>query len=656
MICPSCGSVNSDSAEVCFSCVRALGPATRTLMRGSILLSRYEIRSPLGKGGMGMVFRAHDLVLDEDVALKTLLPDVSQEPDVARRFVSEIRLAHRVRHPNVCSIHEYGEERGLRFIAMELVEGMDLRRLLRERGGLSPAQAFDVVIQAAEGLRAIHEAGIIHRDLKTANIMVDVGGTVRLMDFGIAKESSSDVTLGGSIIGTPEYMSPEQAYGRKVDFRCDIYALGVVAYELFTGNVPFHGDTPIATILMHLNDPPPLDGPQADAIPPALKEVLRRALAKSPAERHASAAEMLAALEDARAAWERQDAEASAASPHVLASLVDDPTPGGIGIITSAAVPKTHFPATKVRPSATAVTMLAPTLAPARSSPLGAVWLWAWCSRALRPTLAYLRLAREPPGRLTAALRVQPAVAAVGLVGAVVAVLVWAAVAPGRRPAPPPKVRSPPPASMPPVWQAGPSAAPAPPSTPLPSRRARVETRPATPRRSAGAADRQTPAAVAPSPASPSPIEGIVPVEESSAALQRAEETTPLASPPPERGQVPDAVSRVFDLSEVTTLPVPDAANPQPIYPPAPEAGEGGDVLLKIVVSSEGSVSQVIVLSGAEPFSEAAVTAVRRWRFEPALLDGRPVPVGLALRIPFLPRRRLPDQSPAAVPSPPSNR
>jgi TonB family protein len=162
---------------------------------------------------------------------------------------------------------------------------------------------------------------------------------------------------------------------------------------------------------------------------------------------------------------------------------------------------------------------------------------------------------------------------------------------------------------------------------------------------------------VAPSPAGFPPIEGVVPVEESSATLQPAQETTALASPPPpERGKVPDAVSRVLDLSEVTTLPVPDAANPQPIYPAAPGAGEGGDVLLKIVVSSEGSVGQVIVLSGAEPFSGAAVTAVRRWRFEPALLDGRPVPVGLVLRIPFLPRRRLPDPPPAVVPSPPSNR
>jgi serine/threonine-protein kinase len=192
---------------------------------------------------------------------------------------------------------------------MEFIEGLDLKRLLRERGGLPPSEAYDLAIQVAEGLQAVHEAGIIHRDLKTPNIIRDTQGVARLMDFGIAKRQDAEtLTANGHLVGTPEYMSPEQGQGQKVDFRSDVYALGVVTYEMFTGRVPFRGDTPISTILKHIHDPPPLEGRPADHIPPDLKPVLRRALAKDPSDRYATARDFAEGLRRARSASGREEA------------------------------------------------------------------------------------------------------------------------------------------------------------------------------------------------------------------------------------------------------------------------------------------------------------------------------------------------------------
>ncbi len=301
MICPSCRAENDPSTEACFTCGRALAALTQ----GSVIAGRYEVLSPLGRGGMGMVYKAHDRMLEETVAIKVLRSEFARTTEMAKRFRHEIKLARRVSHRNVCRIHEYGEDGPLRYISMEYLQGTDLKQELREKGPPPAEEAFDVAIQVAEGLQAIHDVGIIHRDLKTPNLMRDARGVVRLMDFGIAKEGndtgSGALTSTGQVMGTPEYMSPEQCRGERIDSRSDIYALGIVNYEIFTGQVPFHGDTPVATIFKHIQDPVPLSGGAAIRIPPSAVPILLKALAKDRNGRFESAALMAAALRQARA-------------------------------------------------------------------------------------------------------------------------------------------------------------------------------------------------------------------------------------------------------------------------------------------------------------------------------------------------------------------
>ncbi|HEU0106176.1 MAG TPA: serine/threonine-protein kinase [Vicinamibacteria bacterium] len=399
MNCPSCRVQNVPEAPSCAECGTAL-PSTPTqlivtvdLRPGVLFDSRYEILGPLGHGGMGVVYKARDRSLDEVVAIKVLRPDFAQDPHMAERFKSEIKMARRVRHRNVCAIHDYGEAQGLFYISMEYLEGVDLKHQLRDRGAFPAAEAYEVAIQIAEGLQAVHEAGIIHRDLKTPNIMRDAGGVARLMDFGIAKrEGDGTRTATGHIVGTPEYMSPEQAQGHRVDFRSDIYALGIVVYEIFTGRVPFRGETPISTILKHLHDPPPLDPPDAETIPVPVRPVLRRCLAKSPDDRFPSAREVADALRGARSPSRRQQPVPTSAlqAPTVESpTLATAPAPppvarrsrlqpwllvvplmavaGGALVVTSRMRPASPPPTVQV--AAAPQLTLAPTAAPAAAAP-----------------------------------------------------------------------------------------------------------------------------------------------------------------------------------------------------------------------------------------------------------------------------------------------
>ena len=254
------------------------------LERGAILSARYEILDYVGEGGMGLVYKAHDRALDEVVAIKLLLPHLLDSPLMRQRFLSEIKLARRVTHRNVCRIHDYGEDGTLGYISMQFVDGAELKALIAQPGGLSVDEAYEIAIQLADGLQAIHDEGIVHRDFKSANVMVDGRGHPRLMDFGIAKlwdvERGAGLTMEGHVTGTPDYMSPEQASGEPLDPRSDLYSMGIVLFELFTGARPFSADSPAVMMYKQVYEEPPLDGPVAGAIPAAVKPIIRGALAK----------------------------------------------------------------------------------------------------------------------------------------------------------------------------------------------------------------------------------------------------------------------------------------------------------------------------------------------------------------------------------------
>ena len=327
--CPSCDAANDAGVSHCAVC----GTDVERLAPGALIGGRYEILERLGRGGMGVVFRAHDREFNDVVALKVLRTD-TLTPEAVRRFREEIRLARKVTHHNVCRMHEYGEDGDLRYLSMAFMDGIDLRRILRERGPLPAEEGFAVAVAVAEGLQAIHDEGIIHRDLKTPNIMRGSRGVVKVMDFGIAKAAASDgidMTRTGMIVGTPEYMSPEQVRGEKLGFESDVYALGIVIFEMFTGHVPFRGETPVATLMKQLQEPPPLTGSEADRIPAALVPILERALAKAPGDRYPTARDLAAALVSASRMETSAVAPASVVpttSETSASALLSGPVPG----------------------------------------------------------------------------------------------------------------------------------------------------------------------------------------------------------------------------------------------------------------------------------------------------------------------------------------
>ena len=299
MICDGCRVLNAENAYACANCGAPLS-STVSPETPIVIAGRYRLLNVVGRGGMGTIYKAQDTTLDEVVALKIVRPELARSPQMARRLRSEIRLAHRVAHRNVCRIFEYGDEGEVQYISMEYVDGTDLRRLLFTGGPMRGRDGIALGLQIAHGLAAIHEAGIIHRDLKTSNVMLDESGTAKVMDFGIAKEWRPDVESStGGLMGTPEYMSPEQVLGEVIDFRSDLYSFGIVLYELFSGDVPFRGPTPGATLVKHVYDPSPFDDPRRSIerfMPADVIAVCRRCLTRQPSDRFPSTHELIEAL------------------------------------------------------------------------------------------------------------------------------------------------------------------------------------------------------------------------------------------------------------------------------------------------------------------------------------------------------------------------
>ena len=264
---------------------------------GTLFAARYEVTQLLGRGGMGTVYRAIDRELDDDVALKVLLPEAFDEGSgTAQTLKQEIRLARKITHRNVVRTHDLGEAEGVRFLTMEYVPGTTLRDILDKRGAVAIGPGLQIAKQLCRGLAAVHEAGIVHRDIKPPNIMVLPNGVVKLMDFGIARAAGGDEPGDGATVGTPYYMSPEQARGETVDERSDIYAVGVVLYEMFTGKRPIEGATPGEVMRRHVSVEPPSVTTFRPDLPAVLERLVTACLAKSPDRRPPSATDLADAL------------------------------------------------------------------------------------------------------------------------------------------------------------------------------------------------------------------------------------------------------------------------------------------------------------------------------------------------------------------------
>lgn len=267
---------------------------------GSLLGERFQILSVLGAGGMGVVYKARDRELDEIVALKMMKREVADDPGLLDRLKSELKLARKITHPNVLRTFDFGDVDGLPYISMEYVRGVTLRYLLDREGRLPYSAALRVAKQLAAGLAAAHAQGVIHRDIKPENLIIDHAGNGKLMDFGIARpvqRLTPGQTQAGWIVGTPQYLSPEQLQGQEADTRADIYACGVVLFEMFTGRLPFDGENPMQIILKHLNEAPPKPSAWWPEIDPALEALILRCLEKDREKRPRGAQELLSALE-----------------------------------------------------------------------------------------------------------------------------------------------------------------------------------------------------------------------------------------------------------------------------------------------------------------------------------------------------------------------
>jgi serine/threonine protein kinase/tetratricopeptide (TPR) repeat protein len=265
---------------------------------GSVVGNRFEILQLLGEGGMGAVYKAHDRELERNVALKLIRAELARNPEILQRFKQEIILARQVTHRNVIRIFDIGQADGHKYITMEYLEGRDLRGVLREKGKLPPEEAAKIVLQICRALEAAHGEGVIHRDLKPQNIMLDASGRAYVMDFGIARSAYlPGMTQTGALVGTPEYMSPEQAKGEKLDERSDLFSLGVILYELLTGTSPYHSDTPLATLWRRIQEKAKPLTEVDPAVPKPLSDIVAKALEIDPSNRFASAAEFAQNLE-----------------------------------------------------------------------------------------------------------------------------------------------------------------------------------------------------------------------------------------------------------------------------------------------------------------------------------------------------------------------
>src|SRR3954451_18098253 len=268
-------------------------------MVGEVLSDRYELEELVGTGGMSSVFRAHDRLLDRKVALKVLHEQYTADADYVERFRHEARAVAALSHPNIVTVIDRGEHEGRQFIVFEYVAGENLKRLIERRGPAPVATALELAMQIGRGLSFAHQQGLVHRDVKPQNVLLNGDGQAKVTDFGIARslDVQHGMTQTGTVLGTFDYIAPEQAQGHRVDEHTDVYSLGVVLYELLTGEVPFPGENFVAVAMRHINEPPPPIRDRRPDVSPRLEAAVHRAMAKDPADRFQTMAELADELE-----------------------------------------------------------------------------------------------------------------------------------------------------------------------------------------------------------------------------------------------------------------------------------------------------------------------------------------------------------------------
>lgn len=300
--CRKCQAENPDTQKFCGQCAtplpgsgspdvtKTLETPAKELTRGTLFAGRYEIIEELGRGGMGAVYRAEDTKVEQEIALKLIKPEIASDKTTIQRFQNELKTARQISHRNVCRMYDLGEDGDTRFITMEYVRGEDLKSFIRRSKRLSIATAVDIAAQICEGLAEAHRLGVVHRDLKPGNIMIDGEGEVRILDFGIARSlKEKGLTVTGSMIGTPAYMSPEQAEAGEIDHRADLYSLGVILYEMVTGSVPFEGETALSTAMKHKGESPEDPKHYNLQTPEELSRLILKCLEKKKEDRYQSA-------------------------------------------------------------------------------------------------------------------------------------------------------------------------------------------------------------------------------------------------------------------------------------------------------------------------------------------------------------------------------
>ena len=296
--CGKCGTQLPDVGEASISQTKTLQTPLKELSTGTTFAGRYQVIEELGKGGMGRVYKVFDTKIKDKVALKLIKPEIALDSETIERFSNELKLARKIRHKNVCGMFDLGEAEGAHFITMEYLPGEDLKTMIRMSTGLTIGTVLSIGRQVCRGLAEAHSLGVVHRDLKPQNIIIDKGGNAKIMDFGIARSlREKGITGAGVMIGTPEYMSPEQTEAREVDQRSDIYSLGVILYEMATGKVPFEGETALSVAIKHKTEIPKDPKSFNLQIPDDLNRLILKCLEKDKAGRYQTAADVESELE-----------------------------------------------------------------------------------------------------------------------------------------------------------------------------------------------------------------------------------------------------------------------------------------------------------------------------------------------------------------------